>query len=46
VGKPEKYKEKLEQRFGLQDPKIEFTVESKADNNYPVTGAASVVAKV
>lgn len=46
VGKPEKYKAILEQRFRHIVPNIQFTVESKADNNYPVTGAASVVAKV
>ena len=42
VGIADHYKRKLEQRF----PTIRFTVESKADFNYPPCAAASIVAKV
>ncbi len=42
VGPPEKYRAKLSELF----PQLEITVESKADANYPVVSAASVVAKV
>lgn len=42
VGIADHYKRKLESRF----PTIRFTVESKADFNYPPCAAASIVAKV
>jgi ribonuclease H2 subunit A len=42
VGIAENYQRKLEARF----PTIRFTVESKADFNYPPCAAASIVAKV
>ena len=42
VGIADSYKRKLEHRF----PTIRFTVESKADFNYPPCAAASIVAKV
>lgn len=42
VGIADSYKRKLEYRF----PTIRFTVESKADFNYPPCAAASIVAKV
>lgn len=44
LGKPEKYTERLEERFPLLKGK--FTVKSKADSLFPVVGAASIVAKV
>lgn len=44
VGPPEKYRDLIKSR--LQDPKIEVTVESKADSKFPVVSAASIVAKV
>ncbi|XP_023408111.1 ribonuclease H2 subunit A isoform X4 [Loxodonta africana] len=42
VGLPEKYQERLQQRF----PGIEVTVKAKADALYPVVSAASICAKV
>lgn len=42
VGPPETYKARLASRF----PTMDITVESKADGRYPVTGAASICAKV
>jgi ribonuclease H2 subunit A len=44
VGPPSQYKERLERHF--IGNALNFTVESKADANYPVVSAASVVAKV
>lgn len=46
VGPPEQYKSKLVSAFSDIQPPIIFTVESKADNKYPVASAASNVAKV
>lgn len=46
VGDERKYKELMEFEFRDVVPKIEFTVESKADDTYPVVSAASIVAKV
>jgi ribonuclease H2 subunit A len=45
VGRPEAYLEKLKREFSSH-PGIRFTVESKADANYTVVGAASICAKV
>lgn len=42
LGNTETYKARLSQRF----PGIKFVVESKADANYPIVSAASIVAKV
>ena len=42
VGDPKRYQEFFEARF---PGSIKFTVESKADANYSVTSAASIVAK-
>lgn len=44
LGKPEKYTERLEEKFPLLKGK--FTVKSKADSLFPVVGAASIIAKV
>jgi ribonuclease H2 subunit A len=46
VGDPDKYRKLLEEEFAGTNPKIEFTVESKADDTFPVVSAASIVAKV
>jgi ribonuclease H2 subunit A len=46
VGDEKKYKELMEYEFRDVVPNIEFTVESKADDTYPVVSAASIVAKV
>ena len=43
VGIPDQYRQRLEYRF---PGTTKFTVESKADFNYPVTSAASICAKV
>ena len=44
VGAPDKYKEII--RRALNDSSIEITVESKADDTYPIVSAASICAKV
>ena len=44
VGDPKKYKDLICK--ALNDPTIEITVESKADDTYPVVSAASICAKV
>jgi ribonuclease H2 subunit A len=44
VGIPEKYKAMFEREF--QGEGLEFTVESKADDTFPVVSAASICAKV
>lgn len=41
LGDPERHRQKLKARF----PALTFVVESKADVNYPVVSAASIVAK-
>ena len=47
VGDPERYKTLLESRFrNGRYPAPRFTVEKKADANFPVVGAASICAKV
>jgi ribonuclease H2 subunit A len=42
LGKPETYRQKLKERF----PQLNFIVESKADDTYPIVSAASICAKV
>ena len=44
VGDPKKYKQIIEN--ALKDASIQVTVESKADDTYPVVSAASICAKV
>ena len=44
VGDPKKYKDIISR--ALNDPEILITVESKADDTYPVVSAASICAKV
>lgn len=47
VGDPERYKRTLQSYFNIPKYKdIEWVVASKADATYPVTGAASIAAKV
>lgn len=46
VGPNETYLKKLRDRFGNVNHNLDFTVESKADANYPVVSAASIAAKV
>lgn len=46
VGDPDKYRRLLEDEFQGTNPKIDFTVTSKADDLFPVVSAASIVAKV
>lgn len=46
VGPPDSYREKLERIFSSTAPDLKFTVCSKADDLFPVTSAASIVAKV
>lgn len=43
VGRPEFYRDKLQRRFPMIP---DITVESKADDTYPITSAASICAKV
>lgn len=42
VGNAERYQAKLQRIF----PNVAITVESKADDTYPITSAASICAKV
>lgn len=46
VGDPGKYKYELQSKFQHLQNKIQFSVESKADDKYPVVSAASICAKV
>ena len=46
VGDPGKYKSELQFKFQHLPNKIDFRVESKADDTYSVVSAASICAKV